>query len=76
MSAATKYRIPERGDRVVLTVSPAAVGLHDRVQEDQRFIVEGTPLVDEHGLVLDVRPEGDDTTFRLRHNRVRLLRDD
>lgn len=73
MPSTTGYRIPEKGDTVVLDVAPASVGLHGQVRQGDRLTVERTAIADASGLVVEVRPQGrTDTTFRLRHDHVRL----
>jgi hypothetical protein len=62
--------IPEKGDHVRLGVDPREVGIPPAtVQEGSRLIVEEAALTDE-GYALEVRPMGEETTYRLNAEHV------
>jgi hypothetical protein len=62
--------IPERGSHVRLGVDPGEVGISPAtVQEGSRLIVEEAALTDE-GYALEVRPMGEETTYRLKAEHV------
>jgi len=57
--------IPEKGDHVRLGVDPRDVGIPPAtVQEGSRLVVEEAILTEE-GYSLEVRPMGEETTYRL-----------
>ena len=60
--------IPERGNHVRLSVDPREVGIPPAtIQEGSRLVVEEATLTDE-GYALEVRPMGEETTYRLRRS--------
>ena len=62
--------IPEKGNHVRLDVDPREVGIPPAtVQEGSRLIVEEAALTDE-SYALEVRPMGEETTYRLNAEHV------
>ena len=62
--------IPEKGDHVRLGVDPREVGIPPAtVQEGSRSVVEEATLTEE-GYSLEVRPMGEETTYRLNAEHV------
>jgi len=63
--------IPTEGDHVRLDTDPRDVGLPvTMAREGGRLVVEGTAISDG-GLIVAVRPIGEETIFRLRRGDVR-----
>ncbi len=63
--------IPSEGDHVRLDTDPRDVGVPvTMAREGSRLIVEGTAISD-NGLIVAVRPIGEDTVFRLRRGDIR-----
>lgn len=67
------YRVPQKGDRVILDAEPAAVGLHAVVSEGDALSVIRRRITDVDGLCVVVVPPGQTTTYRLRWDHVRPL---
>lgn len=62
--------IPEKGDHVRLGVDPREVGIPPAtVQKGSRLVVEEAILTEE-GYTLEVRPMGEETTYRLNAEHV------
>jgi hypothetical protein len=70
-----RYRVPQKGDRVILDAEPAAVGLHAVVDEEDELTVIRRRITAKDGLcVVVASPEAEPpVSYRLRWDHVRPL---